>query len=68
MERAVDFQLQSRSDCLHADNTTKPGEGIPKIGMHLAVLDEVLFALQWHFADPTRARVQALAVSYFMFR
>lgn len=62
VKRPVNFQLKRRGDCLHADNAAKPGEGVSEVGMHLAVFDKLLLALQRHFADPTRSRIQTLAV------
>ena len=62
VEGAVDLELQRGGDRLHADHAAEARERVAQVGVHLAVLDELLLALQWHLADATRPRVQTLAV------
>lgn len=64
VEGAVDLQLQGGGDGLHADHTTEAREGVPEVGVHLAVLYELLLTLQGHLTDPTGPCVQAFTVGH----
>lgn len=60
----MDLQLQGGGDRLHADHAAEAREGVAQVGVHLAVLYELLLTLQRHLADPTSPRVQAFAVGH----
>lgn len=64
MEGAVDLQLQGGSDRLHADDAAEAGQRVAEVGVHLAMLDELLLTLQGHLTDATGPCVQAFTVGH----
>ena len=67
VEGPVDFELQGGGDRLHADHAAEPRQGVPQVGVHLAVFQELLLTLQRHLADAAVPRVQALTVRDLVF-
>lgn len=59
----MDLELQRGGDCLHAHYTTETSQGVSEVRVHLAMLQEVLFTLQWHFTNAAAACVKTLTMS-----
>lgn len=64
VEGAVDLQLQGGGDRLHADDAAEAGQRVAEVGVHLAMLDELLLALQGHLTDATGSCVQTFTVGH----
>lgn len=62
VEGTMDLEFQCGGDGLHAHYTAETCQGVPQVRVHLAMLQEVLFTLQWHLTNAATACVQALAM------
>lgn len=67
VECPMDFEFQGGGHSLHAHYAAKSRQRIPQVRVHLAMLQELLFTLERHLANPAVSSIKALTVCDFVF-